>query len=138
MILLWNIIIVVNFVFFFVDCQFESQYLGHHYTLEEYNDLDLACDTRICLRDAQLLLLAATQNKTVQPCDDFLEFSMGRFIELGARNDRYTMVGFQNEVNLLDWERKRKVLAATVKNTDIRPFKIAKNYYQKCVSSGNN
>ena len=138
MILLWNIIIVVNFVSFFVDCQFENQYLGHHYKIDEYNDMDLACDTRICLRDAQLLLLAATQNKTVQPCDDFKEFSMGRFIELGARNDRYSNVGFTNDVTLLDWERTRKVLAATVKDNDIRPFKIAKNYYQKCVSSGNN
>ncbi|CAO1378234.1 unnamed protein product [Diamesa hyperborea] len=94
MILLWKLVIFVNFVSFYVDCQFENQYLGHHYTAEEYNNQELACDTQICLRDAQRLLLAATQNSTIKPCDDFVEFSLGQFIKLGALNDRYDIVGF--------------------------------------------
>ena len=138
MFLLWKIITLLNLVSIFVDCQFESQYLGHHYTLEEYNSQELGCVTKICLRDAQLLLLAATQDKTIEPCDDFAEFSMGQFSKLAARNDRYVKVGFKNEVILLDWNRIRIVLAAKIKDTDIRPFKIAKNYYQNCVNSGNN
>ena len=137
MFLLWKIVVVVNLVSIFVDCQFENQYLGHHFTFEEYNSQELACDTPICLRDAQLLLLQATQNKTVEPCDDIVEFAMGRFIKLAALNERYSYLGFDTEVYLLDWERQRKVLAATIKDTDIRPFRIAKNYYQNCVNSSN-
>ncbi|CAO1329984.1 unnamed protein product [Diamesa hyperborea] len=137
MFLLWKLVIFVNCVSFFVDCQFENQYLGHHFTAEEYNNQELACDTTICLRDAQLLLLAATQNKTIEPCDDFAEFSMGQFIKLAAHNDRYKRVGFINDVLLLDWNRKRKVLSAKIKGKDIRPFKIAKNFYQNCVNSDN-
>ncbi|CAO1416949.1 unnamed protein product [Diamesa tonsa] len=137
MILLWKIIIAVNFVSIFVDCQFENQYLGHYLTREQYNGRELACDTKVCLSDAQLLLLKATQNKTIEPCDDFEEFSMGQFKKLGALNERYSFIGFMRDIVLLNWERKRKILAEKIKDTDIRPFKIAKNFYQRCVNSDN-
>ncbi|CAO1378141.1 unnamed protein product [Diamesa hyperborea] len=137
MILLWKIIIAVNIVSIFVDCQFENQYLGHYLTREQYNGKELACDTKVCLRDANLLLLKATQNKTIEPCDDFAEFSMGQFKKLGALNERYSFIGFMRDLVSLDWERKRKVLAEKIIDTDIRPFKIAKNFYQKCVNSDN-
>ena len=136
MFLLWKLILVLNCGVLSVISQFENQYLGHHITFDEYNNLELACDTKLCLRDAQRLRLAATQNKTIEPCEDFAEFSMGRFIELGALNERYEFLGFDSEVELLYWERQRKVLATRVKKNDIRPFKIAKNYYQNCVNSG--
>ncbi|CAO1412737.1 unnamed protein product [Diamesa tonsa] len=134
---MWHIISVVYIVSAFVAGQFESQYLGHHYTREEYNKFQLGCDTTICLNDAQRLLLAATQNRTVEPCDDFKEFSVGRFNNLGALNERYNHIGFLKDVKLLEWERYRKVLAAPINETDIKPFKIAKNYFQKCVNSDN-
>ena len=136
MILLWKLVLVLNCVVLSVISQFENQYLGHHFTLDEYNHLELACDTKLCLRDAQRLRLAATQNKTIEPCEDFIEFSMGRFIELGALNERYATIGFIPEVDLLHWERQRKVLAAIINKNDIKPFKIAKNYFLKCVNSG--
>ena len=133
---MWKFIVVLNCVVLFVVSQFENQYLGHHFTFDEYNHLELACDTNICLRDAQRLLLAATQNKTIEPCVDFKEFSMGQFIKLGALDDRKQFIGFTNDVYALDWERIRKVLAAKITKNDIRPLKVAKNYYRKCVNSG--
>lgn len=130
-----NIIILLNVYSLAIGCGFESQYLGNYLTFDEYNDLELACQTKLCLNDAKRLLLVATQNKTVQPCDDFKEFALGEFLKYRALNDRYRYVGFDNDVQLLHWERQRKVLAATVKRHDIRPLKIAKNYFQKCVTS---
>ena len=76
MFLLWKLILVLNIVGTVIS-QFENQYLGHHITFDEYNHLELGCDTKLCLRDAQRLLLAATQNKTIEPCEDFAEFAMG-------------------------------------------------------------
>lgn len=136
MILLWKLLFVLNIVFTFVNCQFESQYLGNYLTFEEYNHLEIGCDTKICLRDSQYLLLSATQNKTIEPCEDFKEFSMGRFIKLGALDDRKESIGFFTDIYALDWERIRKVLAAKITKHDIRPLKIAKNYFRKCVNSG--
>ena len=97
---MWKFIVVLNCVVLFVVSQFENQYLGHSFTLDEYNNLELACDTKICLRDAQRLLLAATV--------DFKEFSMGQFIKLGALDDRKQFIGFTNDF----YNRIRKVLAA--------------------------
>lgn len=137
MFLLWKIVFAINFVCLIVDCQFENQYLGHYITREQYNSQEIACQTKICLRDSQRLLLQATQNDTVEPCDDFEEFSMGQFKKFAALNERYSYIGLAGDLQTLDWERERKVLAAKIKDTDIRPFKIAKNFYQKCVNSGN-
>lgn len=130
------IVFVLNFVALSVGAQFDNQYLGHHYTLDEYNNLELGCQTTICLRDAQRLLLAATQDNSTEPCENFPEFAMGRFIELAALHDRYETTGFENDMIMRGWERHRKVLAARIINKDIRPFKIAKNFYQNCLNSG--
>ena len=118
-----------------VSC-FENQYLGDSLTFTEYNKMDLSCDNKYCLRDSQLLLLAATQNKTTKPCDKFEEFAMGSFIEFSALNERYLTIGFIRDVELLSLERHRKVVAAIIKNTDNNSMKIAKNFYQKCVNTG--
>ena len=136
MFLLWKLIIVLSCIVGSVISQFENQYLGHHITFDEYNNLELGCDTKLCLRDAQRLLLAATQNNTIEPCEDFAEFAMGRFIELAARNERYMFAGFYADHFSVYKERLRKVVAAKIKKNDIIPFKIAKNYYQNCINSG--
>lgn len=135
MFLLWKIISLVN-LFSLVNCQFENQYLGHHITHDEYNKLEFTCDTPLCLQDAQLLLLAATQDKMIEPCEDFAEFAMGQFMKSAELNDPSAETGFKNDLQALDWERNRKVLAAKINESDIRPFKIAKNYYQQCLNSG--
>ena len=131
-------ILIVLLVFCFTKVfshSFESQYVGSYYTMEEYNKLELACDNKYCLLDANRLLVAATQNESIQPCDNFLEFTMGEFIKLGALHDRYSFLGFQGEVKHKHRERQRRVVAAPIKHNDIRPLKVAKNYFKNCVNS---
>ena len=135
MYLVFSILILLNVYLLVLGRGFESQYLGNYLTFDEYNDLEIACENKFCLNDAKRLLLVATQNKTVEPCDDFKEFALGEFLKYRALNDRYRHVGFDNDVQLLHWERQRKVLAATIKSHDTRPLRIAKNYFQKCVTS---
>lgn len=130
-----KIIILINVYSLVNGRGFESQYLGNFLTYDQYNNLELACYSKLCLNDAKRLLLVATQNKTVEPCDDFKEFALGEFLKYRALNDRYRHVGFDNDIQLFHWERQRKVLAATIKSYDIRPLKIAKNYFLKCVTS---
>lgn len=129
-------ILTINIYLLLIVSGFEQQYLGDTFTFEQYNKMDLACDSKYCLRDAQILLLAATQNDTIKPCEKFDEFALGWFIEFGALNERYRAIGFDHDINSLSLERHRKVVAATIKSTDNRPMKIAKNFYQNCVTSG--
>lgn len=51
------------------------------------------CGSKICLLDGSRLLDSATDNKSVTPCDDFKEFSMGKFIKYRALHDRYDRSG---------------------------------------------
>lgn len=129
------LLLLLVFCFAKFSLSFVNQYLGNYYTMEEYNSLELACGTKYCLSDANRLLLAATQNASIQPCDDFLTFTLGEFIKFGALHDRYAFIGFQGEVLNLLKERQRKVLAAKITPSDIRPLKVAKNYFRNCVNS---
>ena len=134
---LFGRILLVLLVFCFAkfSLSFENQYLGNYYSIDEYNSLELACANKYCLLDANRLLLAATQNASIEPCDDFLTFTMDEFIKYGALHDRYAFLGFQGEVKHMHKERQRKVVAARITTNDIRPLKVAKNYFKNCVNS---
>lgn len=114
---------------------FVNQYLGNYYTMEQYRNLELACENKYCLSDANRLLVAATQNASLDPCDDFLTFTMDEFIKYGALHDRYSYLGFQGVVKYMLQLRQRKVVAAIITPDDIRPLKVAKNYFKNCVNS---
>lgn len=114
---------------------FVNQYLGNYYTIEQYRNLELACANKYCLSDANRLLVAATQNASIEPCDDFLTFAMDEFIKYGALHDRYQYLGFQGEVKNMYNLRQRKAVAAIITPNDSRPLKVAKNYFKNCVNS---
>lgn len=116
--------------------QFDLQHLGKYVSVEQRIEEEV-CETKYCMLDANYLFYAATQNSTVEPCDDFREFAMGTFIKFRALNDRYEFNGF--DLDLLNdyWELLRKVLAAEInEEKDSRIHKVMKNHFRKCVSSG--
>lgn len=94
------------------------------------------CESKLCLLDANRLLNAGTTNTTVKPCDDFKEFSMGNFINFRALHDRYDRIGFLYDVLAAHHERQRKMLLAPIRDGESFVHKIAKNFFQKCISSG--
>lgn len=114
--------------------QFQSQFIGNFITEGEASTRHF-CSSKECLVDAEILFLAATQNVTVRPCDDFKEFALGTFIKYRALNDRYQYRGLQSDVDDIYREKLRKVLSTKVKKDDTRVFKILKNYFGKCVNS---
>lgn len=129
------LLLVFYFAKFSFSLSFVNQYLGNYYTMEEYRNLELACENKYCLSDANRLLVAATQNASIEPCDDFLTFTMEEFIKYGALHDRYPSVGFQGEVLRMLKLRQRKVVAAVITPNDSRPLKVAKNFFKNCVNS---
>lgn len=116
--------------------QFDLQYLGKYVTLETEKSREF-CDTKLCLMDQNDLFYAATQKATVDPCSDFKEFSLGTFIKYRALNDRYAHNGFADDVQRKHDEERRKVLAEKIDDLkDSRVFKVMKNSFEKCVTSG--
>lgn len=112
---------------------FKIPYIGSYINISDYNNL---CQSKYCLLDSNRLLMAASQNASVKPCDDFKEFSLGTTVKYRALNERYDRIGFFHDIELQHYERQRKILMEDVKENDIKPLKIAKNFFQKCTNSG--
>lgn len=132
------IVLFVTLSFFIVEAQkqqeFAIQFIGNSVTSEEQSKKDF-CESKYCLLDAIHLFVAASQNKSVKPCDDFKEFALGTFIKNRALNDRNAFSGFGTDVRNSYFLRLRKVLSAKVNEKDTRVTKAIKNFYSKCVSS---
>lgn len=114
--------------------QIELQFIGDSITKEEATERDL-CRTKYCLLDANSLLVAATQNKSVRPCDDFKEFALGTFLRYRSVSDRDPYNGFFRDLENVYVERLRKVLAAPEYDTDTQVIRGMKDFFAKCVSS---
>lgn len=111
----------------------DIEWLGDYFTDDQISNTSL-CGSKSCLLDAGRLLEAAAQ-QSVQPCDDFREFSMGNFIKYRALHDRYDRVGFLYDNLAVHYERLRKTLTAPVEADDSWVFKIVKNFFQKFVDA---
>jgi hypothetical protein len=119
---------------FFAEAQFQNQFIGNFVNESEASTRDY-CGSKECLVDAEILFLAATQNLSVHPCDDFKEFALGTFIKYRALNDRYQYRGLQSDLDELYREKNRKVLSTGLSAKDPRMFKVLKNYFANCVNS---
>lgn len=124
----------MKLIFLIIYCVYANalKYLGN-YTIDEVLEV---CETKLCLLDADRLLSAATDKLTVNPCTDFKEFSMGNFIRYKALHDRYDRIGFLYDTLEAHRERRRKLLSAPIIDKESFVSKIAKNFFQKCVNSG--
>lgn len=75
-------------------------------------------------------------NETIDPCDDFYEFSCGGYLsdQIIANDSDYT--GVLGEIGENTKYQLNEVLNKTITDTDIIPFKVAKIFYQKCMDEG--
>lgn len=114
----------------------DIQELGNYLSSKEIDSTEL-CGSKLCLLDSSRLVDSATKQWSVDACQDFREFSMGNFIKYRALHDRYDRIGFLFDVLSLHSERQRKILAEPIQQNEPKIFKIIKNFFQKCVDSGN-
>lgn len=109
---------------------YKWEFLGNM-TDEEYASHKL-CYTKFCLKDTDILLKAATLDASVDPCQDFKNFSVGEFIEYRVPNDRYGFNGFSNDVSRNLYEKKRVVLKEKIRENEPNVFKSLKRFFKKC------
>lgn len=58
------------------------------------NDSSKYCKSKLCILDSNRLLESSTDNSSLSPCDNFKEYSMGKFIKYRALHDRYDRTGW--------------------------------------------
>ncbi|KAL1449213.1 hypothetical protein WDU94_000430 [Cyamophila willieti] len=90
------------------------------------------CFSEGCIHTASKLL--QNMNTTVNPCDDFYKFTCGRFLEETIIPDdksgesSFSVISDQLETQL------RTIIEEPAKDSDIKPFKLAKNLYKVCMN----
>lgn len=106
---------------------------GNTLSAEEYEELDL-CMNPWCLKDANRILLEMSYNNSIDPCEDFDEFTCGTFYRERAHNERYSSVGFEENYRKLIDEKRDRMLKILIKGNDLKIVKVTKNFYQRCVN----
>lgn len=91
--------------------------------------------SKACVLDAARLIEFASDDEFLQPCDDFTEFALGKFIQFRSMQEDYDKSGFLSDTLAHDL-RLEKILKAPLKDEDTKNHKIIKNFFQKCTDEG--
>lgn len=114
----------------YCDCD-KLRFLGDYINEEELLDENF-CSTNECLLDEERLLESATSEKSIKPCQNFKEFSVGKFIKFRSIHDRS---GFLFDSLASHRSRQRELLLVPIDENEERISKVAKNFFQKCTDS---
>lgn len=71
---------------------------------------------------------------SVDPCDDFYQFSCGQFLEKTTIPDDKIYVNSFSIVGDLLQEQLKSLITSPVSEKDIEPFKLVKNLYLACMN----
>lgn len=115
--------------------EFNFSYIGDSLSNDDAAARDF-CSTKYCVSDAEILFKAVTKNASVDPCVDFKQFAMGTFIKEQELPENYFAVGLLQQTQRMHEERLQKLLSSSDDKTDPRVFKVMKNFYEKCISTG--
>lgn len=126
--------VVFSLLFFKVFTDFPSNFLGNYLSDDEYNNRTF-CWTKVCMEDSGRLIYAADHgSQKAAPCDDFKTFAMGEFYDHRVLNDRYQLIGFVLDFNLVHWEKEKRILLKPTKDSDPKMFKAMKKFYLQCIN----
>jgi predicted metalloendopeptidase len=90
------------------------------------------CTTPGCIHAASSIL--EKMDTSVDPCDDFYQFSCGQFLERTTIPDDKIYVNSFSIVGDLLQEQLKSLITSPVSEKDIEPFKMVKNLYLACTN----
>ena len=90
------------------------------------------CLTPGCIHAASGIL--EKMDFSVDPCEDFYQFSCGQFLEKTSIPDDKIYVNSFSIVGDLLNEQLKSLITSPVSEEDIEPFKLVKNLYSACTN----
>lgn len=90
------------------------------------------CTTPGCIHAASSIL--EKMDTSVDPCNDFYQFSCGQFLEKTTIPDDKIYVNSFSKVGDLLQEQLKSLITSPVSGEDIEPFKMVKNLYLACMN----
>ncbi|XP_008479985.1 neprilysin-2-like [Diaphorina citri] len=96
------------------------------------DDAPEICYSEGCIHTASKLL--SNMNQSVDPCQDFYRFTCGRFLEESViPDDKPELSSFSVIRDQLKLQI-RTIIEEPAKDSDIKPFRLAKNFYKVCMN----
>ena len=95
------------------------------------------CGSDYCKQDAERFLVAG--DITTDPCHNIMKFSCDKLQKNETVEERFKSI----QIDLISFSKnrfdeRRKLLEITSQGSDLKIFKIAKNFYQRCLNSSEN
>lgn len=74
-------------------------------------------------------------NFSIEPCDDFFTFACGRFEKTTIIGDDAGSINTINLIESMVLNQLHTILNSEIHEKEIRPFKMAKIFYQQCMNT---
>ena len=95
------------------------------------------CDTDYCKLDAERFLIAG--DITADPCDNIMKYSCDKLQKNETVEERFKNIQIDvEEMRKKRFDERSKLLELPSQGSDLKIFKIAKNFYQRCLNSSEN
>lgn len=100
-------------------------------TIKSTNEI---CDSEYCKQDAERFLVAG--DITADPCDNIMKYSCDKLQKNETVEERFKSIQIDvEEMRKKRFDERSKLLELTSQGSDLKIFKIAKKFYQRCLNS---
>lgn len=92
------------------------------------------CDSEYCKQDAERFLIAG--DITADPCDNIMKYACDKLQKNETVEERFKSIQIDvEEMRKKRFDERSKLLELTSQDSDLKIFKIAKKFYQRCLNS---
>lgn len=102
-------------------------------TTNDIVKMDNICLTKACVKASSNILDRI--DTSIDPCEDFYQFSCGKFLQNAVIADDMTAENIISTVNMKIRHQLQLLLMEEAKPAELHAFKLAKTYYKSCMDT---